>query len=110
MVIRTVSQLMQDPQMGQFRASIHGRERADGKWEGWIEFDPLDRRHASLKTDRETTQSSLADTQYWASGLEPACLEGAFERARWSSLRRVPVHAPVPAWRRSRTTMRSLYR
>jgi hypothetical protein len=50
-------------------------------WEAWLEFvDPSGRR--IWRTDRETTQLSLADSIYWAEGLEPIFLEGAFERAR----------------------------
>jgi hypothetical protein len=50
-------------------------------WEAWIEFrDPFSK--DVVCTDRETTQSSRADIAYWALGLEPAFLEGAFTRAQ----------------------------
>jgi hypothetical protein len=59
---------------------ICGRQRADGTWEGWMEFDPADG-SATVQTGRETTQPNLADLEYWASGLTPIYLEGALSRA-----------------------------
>jgi hypothetical protein len=67
-----------DEQGRRFAPVVHGRQRNDGLWEGWLEFDAHD---AVLQTDRETTQSTLADLSYWASGLETTYLEGAFRRA-----------------------------
>ena len=62
-------------------ARAYGRARADGTWEGWIEF--VDAGAAVvLRTEQETTQSNQEGVAYWASGLEPAYLEGAFARAR----------------------------
>lgn len=57
-----------------------GRPRADGLWEGWIEFEREDGTHA-VRTMRETTQPNRADLVYWASGLGAVYLEGAFRRA-----------------------------
>jgi hypothetical protein len=57
-----------------------GDRREDGTWEGWLEFQPLDS-GISLRTGRETTQPNRDALAYWASGLEPIYLEGAFERA-----------------------------
>ena len=62
-----------------------GRLRSDGLWEGYLEFERLDEA-AVLRTARETTQPNLTDLRYWASGLTPVYLEGAFQRA-----------VPVPA-------------
>ena len=58
----------------------YGAPRADGKWEGWLEFRSADGR--VLRTARETTQPNREALAYWASGLEPLYLEGAFARAR----------------------------
>lgn len=52
----------------------------DGRWEGWIEFVPLDR-GVPIRSGRETTQPNHDDTVYWANGLTPIYLEGALERA-----------------------------
>jgi hypothetical protein len=57
-----------------------GELREDGMWEGWLEFQPLGG-GLPLRTGRETTQPSRVTLAYWASGLEPIYLEGAFERA-----------------------------
>ena len=57
------------------------RQQPDGTWRGWLDFTPTEG-GPILTTDRETTQSTLEAVSYWASGLEPVYLEGAFERAR----------------------------
>jgi hypothetical protein len=55
-------------------------QREGRLWEGWLEFhDPEARK--TLRTERETTQRTLEDVRYWADGLQPVFLEGAFKRA-----------------------------
>jgi hypothetical protein len=63
-----------------YRAEIWGAQRHDGRWEGWLRFIPPDGR-GILSTSRETTQPNRQALIYWATGLEPVYLEGAFERA-----------------------------
>lgn len=63
-----------------YRAAAYGRERDDGKWEGWIRLRSS-ATGAVLETDRETTQPNLVDLEYWASGLSRVYLEGALRRA-----------------------------
>ena len=63
----------------QYTARACGRQRSDGLWEGWIEFDSIGNSDV-LRTQRETTQSGLEDLRYWASGLTPVYLEGALDR------------------------------
>jgi hypothetical protein len=65
-----------------YRATVHGEERADGTWEGWIEFRPLDGGAPALRTGQETSQPDRGALAYWASGLEPVYIDGAFSRAR----------------------------
>jgi hypothetical protein len=60
----------------------YGKERADGTWIGWLEFEPTDLSKPTLLTDQETSQPNRVDVEYWATGLEPVYFEGAFERAR----------------------------
>ena len=62
-----------------FTVVAMGEERADGTWEGWLEF----RGWAGdvRRTERETTQPSREALRYWASGLEHVYLEGALARA-----------------------------
>ena len=62
-----------------YTAQACGRQRDDGRWEGWLEFVPDDM-SLVLRTQRETTQRNLADLEYWASGLTPVYLEGALDR------------------------------
>jgi hypothetical protein len=60
---------------------VVGAERGDGTWEGWIEFREIGGMRV-LRTNRETTQPNQGALAYWASGLLPTYLEGAFQRAR----------------------------
>jgi len=69
-----------------------GAEMDTSRWQGWIEFVPLDG-GAVLRSARETTQPNRTDTAYWATGLTPIYLEGALERAL--NPPRVPS-SPVP--------------
>jgi hypothetical protein len=62
-----------------YEAHAWGRQREDGLWEGWIEFVPDDGGPV-IGTGRETTQPNLTDREYWATGLRPVYLQGAFER------------------------------
>jgi hypothetical protein len=57
-----------------------GAPNAVGTWEGWIEFVPQ-QDGPTLRSPRETTQPKFSDAVYWASGLSPAYLEGALDRA-----------------------------
>jgi hypothetical protein len=52
-----------------------------GTWAGVIEFVNA-AGGPSVRTDRETTQSTVGAVTYWATGLEPIYFEGALERAR----------------------------
>jgi hypothetical protein len=52
-----------------FRTRVCGERQPDGLWTGWLEFDD------------ETTQPNREALDYWASGLEPVYVEGAFARA-----------------------------
>jgi len=64
----------------------YGEERTDGTWMGWLEFHPIDEREPVLRTEQETSQPNLTALEYWATGLEPVYFDGAFERARASTL------------------------
>ena len=63
-----------------YRARACGRERDDGLWEGWFEFDSAI--GDVLRTPRETTQPNLTDLVYWATGISGVFLEGALTRAK----------------------------
>ena len=65
-----------------YAVAVFGEARADGTWEGWIEFHPADAAQPIRRTARETSQPNRAALVYWASGLEPVYLEGAFARAQ----------------------------
>jgi hypothetical protein len=63
-----------------YAARACGAKSADGLWQGWVEFTPLDG-GATIRSPRETTQPNRIDTEYWAGGLTPVYLEGALQRA-----------------------------
>ena len=65
-----------------YRARVCAIERSDGTWEGWLEFHPIDAPKTVLRTGQETLQSNRGALEYWASGLEPIYLDGAFARAQ----------------------------
>jgi hypothetical protein len=69
------------PQGLAYVARTFAMPNGDGLWEAWLEFHSLDHAGPALRTDRETTQSTAEAVAYWASGLEPVYLEGAFARA-----------------------------
>jgi hypothetical protein len=65
----------------EYLVRVCGAPRADGIWEGWIDFLAIGA-DIVRRTDIETTQSDREDLAYWASGLEGTYFEGAFRRAR----------------------------
>lgn len=64
---------------GNYRARVYGQQMADGRWSGSLVFVPVGGGRL-IATERETTQSSLADLKHWATGLSEVYLEGALER------------------------------
>jgi hypothetical protein len=65
-----------------YRVRCLGEQQSGGTWIGWLEFRPVDGSLPVSRTDRETTQPNRDALAYWATGLEPLFLEGAFTRAR----------------------------
>ncbi len=83
-----------------YHARACGRERRDGRWEGWLEFVPLDGGRP-IRTDRETTQPDRRFLEYWATGLTTTYLDGALLRATKPTpavwlVRTAPPPASVP--------------
>lgn len=94
-------------------ARVCGAPADDGRWEGWLEFEPLgDSAGAAVATSRESTQPNRTDLAYWATGLSATYLEGALARALNTDVtslmppqvsavpafdhpRRPPYHAPL---------------
>ena len=76
------------------------RVTEDGRWEGWLEFSDLDTGDV-IRSGRETTQPSRADTMYWATGLTRVYLEGALARALVPGRRAESAHVDIePAFDR----------
>jgi hypothetical protein len=78
-----------------YRVQACGRERDNGQWEAWLEFEDLET-GARLHTPRETTQPNLKDCIYWATGLTPVYLEGALDRILHAPQLKEPAPLPVP--------------
>lgn len=89
--MNTLLQQFEEP-VGAYRAYLHGRERADGTWEAWIEFEHTQTRNRA-STPVETTQANAQAVLYWATGLGQAYFEGALRRA----LAPTAVQRPMPA-------------
>src|SRR3954469_25406280 len=76
------------------------RVQDDGLWEGWLECTDVER-GTVIRSGRETTQPSRADTMYWATGLTRVYLEGALARALSPTRRADPGRVEVePAFDR----------
>jgi hypothetical protein len=82
-LIHQHSTLVHAPDETLYSPRVLGQDRNDGTWEAWIEFHPLPAtsRASVLATGRETTQPNREALLYWATGLEPIYIEGAFTRA-----------------------------
>lgn len=76
---------------GAYHARVVGRRADDGMWEGWFEFDPIDRGGDTLVGPVESRQPEHEHLTYWATGLSPVYLEGALRRAR----RPIPVRTRI---------------
>jgi hypothetical protein len=63
-----------------YRARVYGGADTSGQWGGWILFFPIGGGRV-ISTAQETTQSNLANIDYWASGLTHVYLIGALSRA-----------------------------
>lgn len=61
-------------------AQAWGHQRADGMWEGWFVFVPVEGGQAR-RTERETSQPNFDALVYWAGGIQPVYLEGALQRS-----------------------------
>jgi hypothetical protein len=81
-LVHEFAEPVRDPADGAtYVVRVFGQARADGTWEGWLEFVAVGAAVVP-RTDQESTQSNREGVTYWASGLEPAYLEGAFARVR----------------------------
>lgn len=65
-----------------YHARAVGRLAHDGMWEGWLEFVPAAEDEDVIVGGVESRQPEREHLAYWASGLTPVFLEGAFDRAR----------------------------
>jgi hypothetical protein len=78
-LIQSYAEVVRDASGEEYTAHAYGEAREDGNWEGWLVFHSAT--GAVRRTNRETTQPNREALDYWASGLEPIYLDGAFARA-----------------------------
>ena len=79
-LVHTFSEPFRGDDAATYLVRVVGQERSDGTWIGWLEF-VADAGHTVRRTARETTQSSQEHLAYWATGVQPSYIEGAFSRA-----------------------------
>ena len=87
------------------RAHVYAAPQRDGRWGGYIEFVPVDGGTA-VRSPRETTQRSVRDVAYWATGLELVYLEGALERALREPTQTSDAHVVIVPPSEARRTAR----
>ncbi len=80
-LIHTFSGTVEGPAGRKFNVGVHGHERRNGTWAGWLTFWPAAGEGPVLSTGRETTQPNRDDLEYWATGLDATYYEGALQRA-----------------------------
>jgi hypothetical protein len=70
-----------------YRVRVIGHERADGIWEGQLEFS-----HDGIRlvTGMETTRMTNEELEHWAGTLDPIYVQRALSRARRPGSRRGP--------------------
>jgi len=81
-IIHTFADAYVDGGGATYVVSVVAAQRTDGTWIAWLQFATPG--GASMRTGRETTQSSAEQVKYWAEGLQPTYLDGALERAKRS--------------------------
>jgi hypothetical protein len=80
--VHTHSAHVRGPNGEQYEARVYGmEERPGGTWIGWLEFHPVKGTGPVLRTRSETSQPDWKALDYWAGGLQPLYLDGAFQRA-----------------------------
>jgi hypothetical protein len=80
-LVREYAEALIAPDGTEYVARACGGPRSDGTWVGWLEF-PAVGQAVVRRTGQETTQPNRDALIYWAAGLEPVYLQGAFARAR----------------------------
>jgi hypothetical protein len=95
-VLAQYTDILTDADAISYRAHACGAPMPDGKWQGWLEFLPLDG-STPIRSGRETTQPNRTDVEYWATGLTTVYLQGALQRAL-HPLVRTTVTRDAPAY------------
>jgi hypothetical protein len=79
-IIVDLERIVTSPDGREYYSQVSG-ELANGTWEAWLEFVPLDDNVEVLVTNPETTQPTRDDVVRWSEMLTDVYLQGAFTRA-----------------------------
>lgn len=79
-VLHEFVDILEDANGVAYHVHACGAEGRDGRWQGWLEFLPLDG-SPPVRSQRETTQPNRGAVEYWAAGLTRVYLDGALARA-----------------------------
>ena len=79
-VVHECEHRVTQPGKGRYRVAAMAEPRGN-VWIGWLEFSS-EQDGSMVRTSEETSQPTRDDVAYWASGLEPIYLDGAFRRAK----------------------------
>lgn len=90
-VVRQFEELFRDG-AATYRVRVIAAPYRDTTWQGWIEFIPVGA-GTHCRTEWETVQPDRSAVAYWAEGLEPLYLDGAFERACRGAKKRASADA-----------------
>ena len=75
----------------EYTVTVYGQMRDDGRWEGFLEFAPTTMGIGRVvRTPVQTTQSSVRQLLYWASGLSRTNLESSLMTALYPPPPRPP--------------------
>jgi hypothetical protein len=75
-----------------------GSPMDESRWQGWLEFEPVNGGGETLRSSRETTQPNRTDLVYWATGLTAVYLEGSLNRTLNPLVRPTAPVVPPPAF------------
>lgn len=81
-LIQQYSDLVKNGDGSDYTVQSWARKKSDGKWEGWLEFHPLEDTQPVKKTPPVTSKPGRREVTQWAAALGHSYLEEAFGRAR----------------------------
>lgn len=81
-LIQQYSDIVRNGDGAEYTVQTWARKTPSGKWEGWLEYHPLEDTRKIRKTAPVTSQPGRREVTHWAAALGHNYLEEAFDRAR----------------------------